>query len=311
MKEAFKQKLLFIAKYAIGLLILGWLLWRFDYRQIAKAVAAFSPSVILITICISLLSLSLQYFRWKYLIRNHSDHYEKQDLLPSLFAGFAFRLMIPGGHAEISKIFLIPGKKTGKVFAFGLEKYFETYIKIVFILLALPIVFAQYRIWFWPGALAGIIVYFFLPSIMKKGILGKYREKEVNYHRVFLHTLLFSLGVFACLTLQYYVLLNDGNSLGPADTLLTVVFIWGAGLIPISVSGLGVREGLAVYFLGRLGIGAPTAVGVSLFVFSLNVLLPAIIGLIFIYHRRKYLKDAGVNLKEATISFYQNWNRDK
>ena len=295
----------------IGLLILGWLLWRFDLRQIARSVLTFSPAAISATIFFSMVNLSLQFYRWYYLIRHHSDHYEKSDLLPSFFAGFAFRLMIPGGHAEISKIFLIPGKKTGKVFAFGLEKYFETYIKIIFILLALPMVFNEYRFWLWPGALTGIIFYFFLPSVMKKGILGKYQEKEVNYNRVFSRALLFSLSVFVCLVAQYHILLNDTHTIGVTDTILTAVFIWGAGLIPISVSGLGVREGFAVYFLGRQGIGAPIAVGVSLFVFSLNVLLPAFIGVIFIYRRRKYLKEAGVNIKKATKTIYQNWNRDK
>ena len=295
----------------VGLLILGWLLWRFDLRQIARAISTFSPAALLAVILISAGNLSIQFYRWHYLIRHHSDHYEKNDLLPSFFAGFAFRLIIPGGHAEISKIFLIPGKKTGKVFAFGLEKYFETYIKIIFVLLALPVVFSAYRFWLWPGALAGVILYFFLPSLMKKGILGKYQEKEVNYNRVFSRTLLFSLSVFACLVLQYYILLNDSHTIGIEDTILTAVFIWGAGLIPISISGLGIREGFAVYFLGRLGVGAPVAVAVSLFVFSLNVLLPAFIGLIFIYRRRKYLKEAGVHIKNATKTMYQNWNRDK
>jgi len=310
-KEIFKHRLLFMAKYAVGLIILGWLLWRFDYRQIAGAISSFSLHVIIGTALISATNLSLQFYRWQYLIYHHSNDYEKQDLIPSFFAGFAFRLMIPGGHAEISKIFLIPGKKTGKIFAFGLEKYFETYIKFVFILLALPVVFAEYRLWLWPGALAGITVYFFLPAIMEKDFLGRYQEKEVNYHRVFSRVLLFSLGVFTCLVLQYYFLLNDKHSIGLLDTVLTAVFLWGAGLIPISVSGLGVRESFAVYFLGRLGIGAPIAVGVSLFVFSLNVLLPALIGVIFIYRRRKYLNEAGVNIKEATKTLYQNWNRDK
>jgi len=311
MKEILKQRILFTAKYAVGLFILGWLLWRFDYRQIALAVTSFSRTVILGVLFVSLANLTLQFFRWRYLVQHHSEHYRPKDLLPSFFAGFAFRLIIPGGHAEISKIFLIPGKKAGKVFAFGLEKYFETYIKMVFILMALPTVFSEYRLWFWPGALAGIAVYFFLPVIMKKAFWNKYQEKEVNYNRVFFRTLLFSLSIFSCLVLQYYLLLNNSQSISLFQTILAAVFIWGAGLIPISVSGLGVRESLAVFFLGRLGIEAAVAVGVSLFVFSMNALLPALIGLIFIYRRRKYLNDAGVNIKEATKTFYQNWNRNK
>ncbi len=49
-------------------------------------------------------------------------------------------------------------------------------------------------------------------------------------------------------------------------------------LIPITVGGLGVREGFFVYFYSMIGVPAHIAVGVSLVIYALMALLPAACG---------------------------------
>jgi hypothetical protein len=78
-----------------------------------------------------------------------------------------------------------------------------------------------------------------------------------------------------------------------------VIYLWGAGVIPISISGLGIREGLAVYFLRMYGIAAAYAVATSLFLFALNTIIPALIGIYFIYRKRTYLKDIGDSVRST------------
>ena len=48
--------------------------------------------------------------------------------------------------------------------------------------------------------------------------------------------------------------------------------------IPISISGLGVREGFFVYFYSLVGVVAGTAVSISLVNYFVEILLPAILG---------------------------------
>ena len=88
------------------------------------------------------------------------------------------------------------------------------------------------------------------------------------------------------------------------DTSISVIFIWGSGLLPISVSGLGVRENLAVFFLSKYGVPAYAAVGASLFIFFINAIIPALIGLYFIIKRRHDLKEAEGTIKSVTKSIY-------
>lgn len=292
MKTVLKERLLFILKYLIGLTLLFWILARIDRKQMIDALMDISLTVFLSILVVSFINLAAQFGRWKYLVENHSNSFQTRDLIPSFFAGFAFRLMIPGGHAEITKIFLLPGKKNGKVFAFGIEKFFQTFIKVILILIALPLVFPEIKLYMWGAAALLIGSYFLLPAILKGSFFKRLQEREVNYPRIFLRTLFFSLAVFVCITLQYYILLNEIHTIGIVSTALVVIFILSSGLLPISVSGLGVRENLAVFFLAQYDIPGYTAVGISLLLFFLNAIIPALAGIYYIMIRRKDLKDA-------------------
>ena len=300
MNKMLKNKLLFIVKYCIGFVLLGWILWRIDRREMVQTLLAFKWETLLLVFFLALVNLSAQFLRWKYLIKSHSSHFEYKDLLPSFFAGFAFRLMIPGGHAEITKVFLLPGQKRGKVVAFSVEKFFQTYIKFIFVLLAFPVFYPAYRLLLWSIAAIGAIAYFFLPALWGLNFMERFREKELSYKRIFFHTLIYSLVIYICLIFQYYFLINGAGSIGIWETLLSVTMIWGSGLLPISVSGVGVRENTAVFFLAVYGIPASAATGIALLIFFINILLPALIGVAFIFRRRKELKVAGSIIKTVT-----------
>ena len=78
--------------------------------------------------------------------------------------------------------------------------------------------------------------------------LKNLQEKDVNYHRLFGMNLIFSAGLFIIMGLQYYILLNEIEKISLFATYHTAVYLWGAEVVPISIAGLGIREGLAVYF---------------------------------------------------------------
>lgn len=307
MNQIVKQKLVYLLKFCIGTAIVIWILLQIDQRQFIDYFLNLNVGILFVIIILSVVSLTVQFNRWKYLVLSNSDNFEIKELLPSFFAGFAFRLMVPGGHAEISKIFLLSGKKRGKAVAFGMEKFFQTFLKISLILAVLPLTFPQYKPYCIIVLILLVIGYIFIPKIP---LLKNLQEKEVNNYRVFAITALFSLGIFTVMALQYYILLNQINVISPADTVHTVIYLWGAGIIPISISGLGIREGLAVYFLQIYGISAAHAVATSLFLFTLNTIIPAIIGVYFINKKKSYFADFKNSVK-STREIIQNIRNGK
>ena len=130
MKEQFKQKLIYLIKFSIGLFLVLWILSQVDRQKFFNYFTSISLISFLEIIIFSWLSLFVQFRCWKFLVESNSIHFEMKDLLPSFFSGFTFRLILPGGHAEFGKIFLLPGRKRGKAVAFGMEKFFQAIIKI-------------------------------------------------------------------------------------------------------------------------------------------------------------------------------------
>ncbi len=291
-----KQWILFILKIVIGIAIVGWILMQVDQDKFINYFLTMRARDLFMVIGLSLASLWIQYMRWKFLLGQYSNSFEKRDLIPSFFAGFTFRLMIPGGHAELSKVFLLPGRKRGKVMAFGMERIFQTFLKIVLSVAFLPVFFPDY---FWICFIVILIVllgYLFFPRIP---LLREYAEKETAYHQTFLMTALYSLGVYAIMVLQYHILIVEQYKIDLMATGFTVIYLWSAGVVPVSISGLGIREGLAVYFFQFYGVPAAYALATSLFLFVLNAILPALIGIPYIYRKREHFKEIRSSLQTS------------
>lgn len=72
-----------------------------------------------------------------------------------------------------------------------------------------------------------------------------------------------------------------------------IEYFWAGNLImfvktvipPISLGELGIREGASVYFLTQLGETPAVAFNASIFLFIINLLIPAFIGLILLFKK--------------------------
>jgi hypothetical protein len=88
-----------------------------------------------------------------------------------------------------------------------------------------------------------------------------------------------------------------GMSLSLAQIGLARAVMLAAALLPISVAGLGLREGAAVLVLGTQGESQEAAVAMSLLVFVAVWLLPGIVGALIetgeLVGRRRIKADAG------------------
>ena len=190
--------------------------------------------------------------------------------------------------------------------AFGMEKFAQALIKIFALLIVLPLTFPDFKIYSIFILILLVIGYFLFPRIP---IVKNLQEKDVQYHRVIGMNLVFAAGIFIIMGLQYFLLLNQVDTISLLATYHTSVYLWSAGMVPISVSGLGVREGLAVYFFNFYDVSAAHAVATSLFIFTINTIAPAIIGAYYIYRNRSNfgeLKNSIKSTREIIASIRSN-----
>jgi uncharacterized protein (TIRG00374 family) len=91
-----------------------------------------------------------------------------------------------------------------------------------------------------------------------------------------------SAGFFTVIYLQMFLLLNAFSVVHAGDAFLgfaAMMFL--KSLVPISLGDLGIREAGSVYFYALRGIANATALNASLLLFAINILLPSLIGLLF------------------------------
>jgi uncharacterized membrane protein YbhN (UPF0104 family) len=282
-----KQKILYLLKLLVGLLLVIWILSQVDQKKFIDYFQHIGVKELIYICILGLVSIMLQYARWKYLVKSYAAEFELKDLFPSFLAGFTLRLMIPGGHAEWSKAFLMSGSKKGKIVAVGMEKILPAVYKVVMLGLVLPFTFPRYKIIGMGIALSTILIYFL---VIRMKAIQNLLEKKVNIHYIFFIISIQSSGIFLLSAGQYYFLLNQDYNFSFLNSMHATVYLWAAGIFPISLSGLGIREGLAVYFFRLGGVAAADAVATSLFLFAVNTVFPALIGIYYLYQKRQNLK---------------------
>jgi uncharacterized protein (TIRG00374 family) len=108
-------------------------------------------------------------------------------------------------------------------------------------------------------------------------------QRYSGHRRALGQAIVLSVLLQALIIVTYY-LIGVGLNLRIPITyfFLYVPLITFAAMLPISVAGLGVREGSAVYFFAKAGVDAAAALTMSLVWFSLTLVVSGLGGLAFL-----------------------------
>jgi uncharacterized protein (TIRG00374 family) len=104
-----------------------------------------------------------------------------------------------------------------------------------------------------------------------------------NQPRLLVRSLLMALLVQSIEILSVIVLAQgSGLTVSPVYFFMFLPIVWLLTTLPISMSGLGVREGAFAFFFGQVGVSSDEAVALGLLFYSLRVLTGLVGGLIFL-----------------------------
>lgn len=97
-----KRRVLTSARLAVGVALLGWLIWKIDWRKLAEALPRVNvPLVAACVLCYLLLQV-LSAFKWQLLLRAQGMRLQLRTLARFYFIGMFFNLFLPtiiGGDA--------------------------------------------------------------------------------------------------------------------------------------------------------------------------------------------------------------------
>lgn len=245
-----------------------------------------------LAVLIYMLTVFISTIRWRLLLH---EKFGMKKLVSLYFIGSFFNHLLPGliGGDAVKAYYLYrdTGRGSSAVASVFMDRYIGFTALMLVGLTAFPFGFSYFRGSYIEWVLPLIVLLFITGSFFVFGLrIGRrfkplagfydyfsvYKEKKA----VLIKTLLLSIMIQTIIIFAVYVL---GRGLGVQVPLFPLfVFIpviWTIATIPISISGLGVREASFVLLFGFLGISPVQATAVS-FAWFLSVATGSLPGLI-------------------------------
>lgn len=252
---------------------------------------------------LSLLALGftlLKTWKWSLLISAAGGPRSFVPALRSYLIGMAGGLLTPGRLGEISRSVGLTGIAPATAVTLVLiEKVVETATVVA---LAVPGLLRWHAVTALGAAAAAVVtVLFLLPDAWslrwaarlereERGVKGKLRRAALDCLRIPRPRRAAVLGLgFVCYglaVLEFHLLLRGFAGTPVVVAVLSQPVIMLANLLPLTIGGLGVREGTAVLVLAPFAVGAGPAAAASFWLFFLNTALPAVAGGLWLFRRR-------------------------
>ncbi len=287
-------------KILITGLLLAFLLWKIHPQQIYQALRIANFDGLGLAVILGGVMLALRWWKWHVLVREGLKNHNPKQSLVSLLGGMAFALVTPARVGELSRaLFFAPGTKAQVGALTFLDRLVDLFVVLLFAFLgASSKVGTPFRLVLALAmALLAMIALRFealarwLGRRFKKGRLSSriasLEEVGANLgHKV----LAKNFGLSCCVTLvdlvTYFVLLRCFVDVHFTVVLFVFPLVLLTNVAPITLSGLGLREGTAIALLAIFKISSAAAFNATFFSYLLNSVAPAIAGAILAHHMK-------------------------
>ena len=236
-----------------------------------------------------LVLLFLRAYKWHRLMAAAGKGPLRQSLR-ALFGGFALALIIPGRLGELGRCVFVRADERAQVALLTIfDRLLDYWALLTFVCVSLFFLAPR------PAAVFGVAVWLaLLPVVMGFPTLvsglSKFAWNSRHFRRYFTGAAvempmvptprfaLLGLGAMWVELAAFFFLLRAFFPTEFSTVLATYPYIVLAGGLPVSFSGVGVREGAAALLLSRYAVPSAAAVDASLVWFGLAMLLPAALG---------------------------------
>ncbi|HZU11577.1 MAG TPA: lysylphosphatidylglycerol synthase transmembrane domain-containing protein [Chloroflexota bacterium] len=272
-------------------LLLGLVLWKVQPERLAGAASSINAAYLLIALVLTVPFLYLKTVRWYLILRAAGISVTLPEAALSLVGGMGLALLTPARLGELVRVAYLRDPHKLKIGALVMvDKGFD-----VLVLAALSIPGA----WHLLGAAAGV-------ALLVATVIGLFVVYEPRpLHRALLSTGRLPLGQkllpawesleslspasstlfiavtaasFAVVLLQFGIILLGWHSWSPQIVLFTFPLVILTNILPLTIGGLGIREGVAAVLLAHYGIPVADAALAAFLMFAINTALPGIIG---------------------------------
>ncbi len=305
-----KSWLIIIVKLSIAAGILYYLISYINYNEIISAIEGANLLLLFAAFALSFVNIYLQFFKWKLTCKKVLNESKNSKILTSLFYGLSAGAITPARVGEyFGRAIVFKNKPMLQVTVATLVDKFFPLMMVVFFgsMAVIFFLYFYYEVSVYIVFSLFIVVFtlFYLLAIIIRSenfwnsVLFNRLNKSKHFKKFFLQ--LQSLGkldkkyftkmsvisflFYSCFLLQYALLVSAFSHNNEI-----INYLWAGNLImfvktvipPISLGELGIREGASVFFLTKFSELSSVAFNASIFLFIINILLPALVGLILL-----------------------------
>jgi uncharacterized membrane protein YbhN (UPF0104 family) len=269
------------------------------------------------------LNLGFEARKWWVLLRPLYPELKPGAVWQGVFAGLATGIFTPNRVGEYAGriLYLPPGRRTAALVYLFMDRIGQMVVTLWMGTLAMEGLWATRAAWehsLWLEVAGGARLLLWASSLLAPGLLLQHRRVAAWLHRHFdlagkTHHLalgvaalgrlerrvlwqVLGLGIARYLTfaLQYLFLLYACGYSGGWPLALAMiggVFLVKSLIPSLALSELGVRESVALAIMGLYGLAAFTAFASTFLLYLCNLILPALIGLLFMHRLRMGQED--------------------
>jgi uncharacterized membrane protein YbhN (UPF0104 family) len=270
--------------------VLAIILWRVPVGALWFALQDLDGQWLWPALAAALAALAIRTIKWKQLLQTGESPTSTWAAMRSLFGGFALGVVTPGRLGEFGRYLFIPEAERSEVVSLNvLDRFLDSWSVVTFAVLSL--FFAGPR----PAGLIAVMAWLaFIPVVQGLPRLVSCFRDSPKWNRILGAQLRnaspaldkIAVAPFAGWSLlstsfdvtTFYFLLRAFHPVGFIVAPATYPWIVMASGIPLSIGGLGLREGTAAVLLAHYSIPPAVATDVSLFLFAFLSLLPGTCG---------------------------------
>lgn len=273
--------------------VTGVILWRVPFSELRAAFRNLEFGSLFLAIFCVLVLLVLRAYKWHCLMAAVGAFSLRQSLR-TMFGGFGLGLITPGRIGELGRcIFVRKDERTLVAILTMLDRSLDFWALLTLLGASLFLVVSN------PAAVFGLAVWIALLPVLlgAPGLLAHLSQAPLVERRSrhlrgnmlevasslppiqMLKYAVMSLGAMWVELSSFFFLLRAFSPTPFSSAVATYPYIVLAGDLPISFSGVGIREGVAAFLLSPYSVPSGAAVGAALLWFVLGILFPAVLGI--------------------------------
>lgn len=282
-------------KIGITLVILTLLLTRVKLATILAVLATANLAWLALALLLSSVMVVVRWLNWHLLVKAGLEQAIAHQTLASILGGMAIALITPARVGDLSRVaFLTSGRRAEASGLVLIDRFIDLCVVLLFGIVGVVVVFGYDKL-----PLLLIVLAFLLLGIFKLGFFLELGAKLIPIQKVKNVTTAASQGLrrltlkALAINLTITILLNTIDlislyilvrSLG-INNFKAVTFVYPlvmlTNLVPITISGLGVRESASIALFAMFNIGQEIAFNATFLAYLINSLLPALVGIYF------------------------------